>query len=109
MGFTECGSANDRQQLFKNNKMQHRVNTCLEKKTVLKDTIVSHLASCKEKGVLLPAGWKVQNIIDAVATNNINDKSCRSRETIQDGFVSTGKLVRRQAVLDSIPVQIYTQ
>ena len=49
-GFTECGSANDRKQLFKNNNIQHRVNTYLDKSTVLKDNIISALASYRDKG-----------------------------------------------------------
>ena len=94
-GFTECGSANDRQQLFKNTKHNQRRTSCSSINTALKQEALKSLKIAKGKGLLKLSRWKFEAIIDCIASNNIiNDKSCKSRETIQNGYVATGEISR---------------
>jgi hypothetical protein len=94
-GFTECGSANDRQQLFKNTKANQKKESCMAVSSDLKIEATAQFEACKTRGLLNLALWKMNALIDCVASNNkINDKSCKSIETVQDGYISTGEMSR---------------
>ena len=90
--FTECGSACDRSRLFSNTKHDQKRETTAQTNTSLREATVKAMDVLKSRKLLNMSATKREAIIDCTSSDNIiNDKSCKSRLTIQDGFLATGE------------------
>ena len=92
-GFTEGGSACDRSRLFANTKHNQIILTTEQTNTSLREVTERSIKVLIDRKLLNVTSVKRNAIIDTIASNNvINDTSCKSRITIQDGFISTGEI-----------------
>ncbi|GFH54008.1 hypothetical protein CTEN210_10484 [Chaetoceros tenuissimus] len=94
-GYTECGSANDLQQLHKNTKREMRSSTCEDEETRLKSNAIAMMKKLKERNELNVPKWMHDTIVDCIATNNgANDRACNA-STIKEGYLLSGEVSRK--------------
>lgn len=92
--YTECRAANNRQLLFNNLKNNMKKGNSINSTSRVKDEITNIINELNAEGDLNISGIRKSIIINYIASNNeANIKSC-SRDTIQDGFISTGEISR---------------
>ena len=92
-GFTECSSSCDKSRLFSNTKFNQKRESIEQIETALHANAKNALTMLAKRKMLNLSAWKFNTCVDCIASNNIiNDTSCKSRKTMQDGFLATEQL-----------------
>ena len=92
-GFTEGGSACDRSRLFANTKHNQVTLTTEQTNASLREVTERSIKVLIDRKLLNVTSVKRNAIVVTIDSNDIiNETSCKSRITIQDGFISTGEI-----------------